>query len=566
MVYIKHCCYGKCNSDSRYADSPHMVGVRFLNFPKPKQRLEKCLRWIRACGRPHEQFNVNKVHKMTFICTKHFVGGEGPTDNHPDPIPARYCQEQVHKFSRKRKSQAWCDNPASQSKRSADNDAVSSMNADLGDNSSVKAGDPGDMDDGVHYDGDDGETVNENISVRGETVWAEHSYSHQPRFVDKAYEILQRHPDWVPSFPLGHTEVTAAHTERYNRGTTRQQALTGNNTAPAAPQDVPGERSEMDEINQLLEENRVLNEELLQMKMDEHFFKGDDAKVRYYTGLPSFAVMMGLLMQLLPCLPQTGQKLSPFQMLLLTLMRLRLNISIQHIVYFFSIDQKTVSTVFRDTIGALFTHLSPLVHWPERHCLEGSMPHQFVEAFGNHVAVIVDCFEIKIERASSLKARVQVFSHYKYTIKYLIGITLQGAISFISKGWGGRASDKHVTENSGLLDKLLPGDLVLADHGFDIRGSVGLMCAEVKIPAFTRGRCRLDAKNVEETRRMAHLRVHVERVIRCVRTRYTILSETIPVSTVLPCEGDDIIFLDKIVSVCCALTNMCPSAVVKPSS
>lgn len=30
------------------------------------------------------------------------------------------------------------------------------------------------------------------------------------------------------------------------------------------------------------------------------------------------------------------------------------------------------------------------------------------------------------------------------------------------------------------LDKLLPGDLVLADQGFDIKESVGLMCAEVK--------------------------------------------------------------------------------------
>ncbi len=28
-------------------------------------------------------------------------------------------------------------------------------------------------------------------------------------------------------------------------------------------------------------------------------------------------------------------------------------------------------------------------------------------------------------------------------------------------GWGGRGSDKHVTEKSGLLNKLLPGDLVL---------------------------------------------------------------------------------------------------------
>ncbi len=209
------------------------------------------------------------------------------------------------------------------------------------------------------------------------------------------------------------------------------------------------------------------------------FFKDDDdAKVKYYTGLPCLALLMGVVTQLLPCLPQNGRKLSPFQMLLSTLMRLRLNLQIQHIAYLFSVDRKTVSTTFRDTIGTMFKHLKPLVHWPESHCLQATMPHQFVEAFGNRVAVIVDCFEIRIERASNLKARAQTFSHYKrqHTLKYLIGSTPRVSISFVSQGWGGHVSDKLVTENSGLLNELLPGDLVLTGRGFDIRDCVGLVC------------------------------------------------------------------------------------------
>jgi hypothetical protein len=46
-----------------------------------------------------------------------------------------------------------------------------------------------------------------------------------------------------------------------------------------------------------------------------------------------------------------------------------------------------------------------------------------------------------------------------------------------------------------------------------------------------------------------------------VRCKYTIITGTIPVSMVLPCEGEDATFLDKVVTVCCALTNMCPSVV-----
>ena len=64
----------------------------------------------------------------------------------------------------------------------------------------------------------------------------------------------------------------------------------------------------------------------------------------------------------------------------------------------------------------------------------------------------------------------------------------QGAISFISKGWGGRVTDKHITEHCGFLNYILPGDVVLADSGFDIQDIVGSQCAEVKTPAFTGGK------------------------------------------------------------------------------
>lgn len=129
----------------------------------------------------------------------------------------------------------------------------------------------------------------------------------------------------------------------------------------------------------------------------------------------------------------------------------------------------------------------------------------FLDAFGSRLAVIVDCFEIGTEKPSNLKAQAQTYSHYKqkHTVKYLIGITPQGSISYISKGWGGHVSDKHLTEQCGILNNLLPGVLVLADHGFNIEVQVELMCAEVKIPGFTRGRAQMDPKSVEETRQIA---------------------------------------------------------------
>lgn len=246
-------------------------------------------------------------------------------------------------------------------------------------------------------------------------------------------------------------------------------------------------------------------------------------------------------------------------------MRLRLDLPQQHLAYLFHTSHTTVSKMFRETMGVLHFHLAPLVHWPARHCLQFTMPHQFVEAFGNRVAVIVDCFEIATEKPSNLKAQAQTYSHYKqkHTVKYLIGTTPQGSISFISKGWGGRVSDKRLTEQCGIVNNLLPGDLVLADRGFEISDEVGLMCAEMKTPGFTRGRAQMDPRSVEETRKIAHLRVHVERIIGLVRNKYHILQHTILVSQLVPFQGEEFSFIDKIVTVCCALTNMSPSIVMK---
>lgn len=47
---------------------------------------------------------------------------------------------------------------------------------------------------------------------------------------------------------------------------------------------------------------------------------------------------------------------------------------------------------------------------------------------------------------------------------------------------GGRTSDKFLTENSGFLNLILPGDIILADRGFLIEDSVKTLGAELKIP------------------------------------------------------------------------------------
>ena len=61
----------------------------------------------------------------------------------------------------------------------------------------------------------------------------------------------------------------------------------------------------------------------------------------------------------------------------------------------------------------------------------------------------------------------------------------------------------------------------MADRGFDISDTLGSVCAEVRIPAFTKGKNQLSPLDVESTRKLASNRIHVERVIGIVRDKST---------------------------------------------
>ena len=66
---------------------------------------------------------------------------------------------------------------------------------------------------------------------------------------------------------------------------------------------------------------------------------------------------------------------------------------------------------------------------------------------------------------------------------------------------------------------------------------------------------------MEETRRIANVRIHVERVIGLVCQKYPILQSIIPIHYVTKRPDEDIPLLDRIVHVCCALSNVCDSVV-----
>ena len=160
----------------------------------------------------------------------------------------------------------------------------------------------------------------------------------------------------------------------------------------------------------------------------------------------------------------------------------------------------------------------------------------------------------------NILARAQIFSSCKYC-KFLLGISQQGVIGYISKGWGEFKSDKFLTENYDFLDNLLPGDIVMTDRGFDIEQSLALYCAKVKIPSFTKGTRQLSSLDVKQSQRMAVVRIYVETVICIVQNKYPFFQGILPYDFLMKKEDSNYCTIDKIVCVTYDLVNLCDSVI-----
>lgn len=359
-------------------------------------------------------------------------------------------------------------------------------------------------------------------------------------------------PAWLPTLHLGHTKVKAVDTDRYEKIVRRNAVQEMEGQLPAivdaeiesfVANEVEAlvkkqfdkakqyfKRSATSEEVEMLSQNCVaaeqtvenLKAELGMLKavppFSEEDFKSDEF-TRFYTGLPNVGMLKATFEHVHNTLPaERGTKLTPFQEFVCTMIKLSISIPIEDLGYRFGVSTSTVSRIILKWLRQMDVRQRDLIYWPDREALQKTMPVCFQESFGKKVLIIIDCFEIFIERPSNLEARATTWSNYKHknTVKVLLGITPQGVILFVSYTWGGRISDKYLTDHCGILKKLLPGDIVLADRGFDISESVGMMQAKLHIPAFTKGKSQLSALEVENTRTIANVWIHIERVIGCV--------------------------------------------------
>jgi hypothetical protein len=130
----------------------------------------------------------------------------------------------------------------------------------------------------------------------------------------------------------------------------------------------------------------------------------------------------------------------------------------------------------------------------------------------------------------------------------LLGISPNRFPSFVSNLYAGRVSDKKITSDCGILKLLEPGDQIMADRGFDIEGDLpaGVI---LNIPAFMNGQDQLSKEDEILTRRIASVRVHVERAIARIKS-FRIMQQVFPLKSVE--------HLDKIWTICSYVSLFMP--------
>ncbi|XP_037523930.1 uncharacterized protein LOC119401307 [Rhipicephalus sanguineus] len=264
-------------------------------------------------------------------------------------------------------------------------------------------------------------------------------------------------------------------------------------------------------------------------------------------------VTVTVFLALLRLMPQVrGERyldLAVGSKLLLCLMKMKHGLTFSALGVLFGIHRTSASRIFYAILDVLYVSTQGWIKWFSRDVVQATMPPSFRLNYTN-CRVIVDCSEVRIEKPGKVADRVNCWSNYKsdFTLKFLVGITPSGYITYISDVFGGRSSDTYILANSGLINLLEPGDMVMADKGFPhVKCDLESKDVTLVMPPFAKANQQFTKAEMQETYKVASHRIHVERCIQRIKS-FAILNERL--TPELKCH------IDKIVHLCSVLANL----------
>ncbi|KAE8740222.1 hypothetical protein FOCC_FOCC014274 [Frankliniella occidentalis] len=247
--------------------------------------------------------------------------------------------------------------------------------------------------------------------------------------------------------------------------------------------------------------------------------------------------------------------------IILTMVKIKQNMDFTALGVLFGINRQTCSNYFKNMCPLLARVLKVVIPWPDQSLIRCNLPLSF-DKFRS-TKIVLDCCEVTIEKCKCLKCRVLTYSQYKknHTVKFNMGVAPSGLITEASSAYGGRASDKHIVADSGILNKLDYGDAVMVDKGYQIEKECLERNLKLFRPPFLSQKKQLSREDALSGAEIARARVHVERVFQRIR-EYDLLCGPVPwplapyfedVLTIvmgLTNLGPPVMNIDKFMSVC----------------
>ena len=230
--------------------------------------------------------------------------------------------------------------------------------------------------------------------------------------------------------------------------------------------------------------------------------------------------------------PGMSPKLDVIEQLFMFLVWLRCGFGQKHLAWLFGIGKSTVSRYLITWSNYVYFCLGSTPIWPSKDQVISSMPACFKDTYPS-TRCIIDCTEIFVQVPASLITQSALYSHYKHYVTYkpLVGISSSGAVTFVSQLYPGSLSDKEIVARCGILHPGLweKGDSIMTDRGFTIQELLDPLGVKVNIPAFLDGKEQLDKEDVVMSQTIASVRIHVERIIACIK-KFKVLKTEIPLN------------------------------------
>ncbi|XP_066928361.1 uncharacterized protein [Clytia hemisphaerica] len=523
----KHCCWGNCKSDSRYPDKLP-PGTFFINFPQvgkvkekntqwknnqEKEKTEKAKRWAHKCGR--KGFDHTKITKDTYICSLHFHGGKGPTEDNPEPILATLSSTEVEKCSRKKRKAPTQREHYQQNPRTLSEIVCSNIDTGNDDKTAENSAD-----------------INNNTNNDYYNDGAQSAFHDQPETSESAsHDQPETSADIVSNT---RTLISCNQADKETQTEPNKLALSAKIEILVLKNEIKLLKEGIRESSSMSNRNPMSMDYIMQFEAKTQYFIG--LSRRHFWDLYDFLGDAKFNLTYWNSTNKTNStsrnfSFSPAEQLFITLLRLRRGFNLYTVAHFYFVSEYTIRTIFTTWIMFMFHHFKSLkdLIFPERQAFKKTLPKVF-KPFKN-ICASIDCTEFKCEVPRDYKQQGNMYSKYKSncTMKCLIAVNPNGAACFVSDLFEGSINDVEIFQRCGFLQHVNFQDSFLVDKGFTVQHLLLPKQATIYIPPFLGQREKFTKEEVLLCKRIAKARIHVERFNERLK-RFRLLDRVIPLT------------------------------------